>query len=261
MSNVQAEPYFETPLHKLSHFIGDYSQNVCGASYNEDQVREIWCKGTLNEEAKHPCYALDSAWPDAPKDFQAEMNRLVKEAGVWVSGWCSRPLPLTQQERKLIGVESPPADVLYRILQNPFIGTDGYKEQQLILIFYRYLSSEKDPEIDIEAIAQAVWNEFIIQMASQMESQQYPEVADIVGQWRGDMDQDTKSVLKHNPTNRSTGDLYPISTQETQSQKSPVEPAFKIVSASLTPEDQAKGFSWTIAAVPDWNKKPPECKG
>lgn len=176
------EPYFEDPLTLLSHFIGEYSQNVCGASYNEDQVREIWRKGMLNEDAKHPCYTLDSAWPDAPEDFQAEMNRLAKEAGAWPTGWCNQPLPFTNEERKLLGVGDTHGDVLCRLLQDLPKHDYAYHEQQFTLMFYRIYDSHQGKGTDIEAIAQEVWAEFWKQQREDArESQQaqtprdYPE--------------------------------------------------------------------------------------
>lgn len=151
------EDFVETPLHELSQFIGDYSQNVCGSSYNEDEVREIWRLSQLNERATHPCYTLDSAWPDAPADFQAEMNRLVKEAGVWALSWRSKPGALSDEEKAMAGLPSVThGDVLVGLIHAYPTQDQGYFEEVIAQIVYDHWGRRKDEPMDPETLVRAV---------------------------------------------------------------------------------------------------------
>jgi hypothetical protein len=149
--------FIETPLHRLSQYIGDFSQNVCGSSYNEDEVRSAWRNNRMNGDALHPCYTLDSAWPDAPKDFQTEMNRLVKEAGVWSLSWCSAPGDLTDAEKAMAGVPAVShGDVLIGIIRGYPTTDPNYHEGVIVQIVYDQWAQLGSGEVDPETLVRAV---------------------------------------------------------------------------------------------------------
>ena len=96
----------KNPFYELSQFVGDYSQIVESCSYNQETVRALWNNRALDTNTEHNRATIDSTWPEmVGKDFQEEMTRLVKAAGVWPGSWLSHPIKLTTREHWLAGLE------------------------------------------------------------------------------------------------------------------------------------------------------------
>lgn len=86
------------PLHML---IGDISQDINDCSYNEEDVREMWNNGTLNEAiaARLKEYPWQfEHWTREDGDYDSLVTYLVKMTGGWHKDWGTAVSPLTAKE-------------------------------------------------------------------------------------------------------------------------------------------------------------------
>lgn len=138
---------YESPMAKLSQFIGDYSQNVEFCSYNEDTVRALWIRRALksNAAATDQDSLWGSRWPEynADSDLDAILDDLVRKAGGWPVDWSPHYISgislLTSEERKMLGEDTIfPLNLILEWITEQTKGSDdlNYDQSQLLLKSY-----------------------------------------------------------------------------------------------------------------------------
>jgi hypothetical protein len=96
---------FVIPESALWEYIGDLSQDLLECSYNEDEVREAWVNGNLNEYA---LYKLVE-YPDRLKHYRREdgkyseqLTAYVAMHGGWAPNWGPEISPLSDKEQAVV---------------------------------------------------------------------------------------------------------------------------------------------------------------
>lgn len=96
---------FIIPESPLWEYIGDLSQDVLECSYNDDDIRELWCNGTLDDRVRD---ALDE-YPWRLKRYYREDGRysdqltayVVLHRG-WAHQWGPEVDPLNTREQAMV---------------------------------------------------------------------------------------------------------------------------------------------------------------
>jgi hypothetical protein len=93
-------------LHEL---VGDLSESLLFCSYNDDQIREMWVNGTINERLKE-CESIDRTslheYIPADGDIRSLMTFLLKQEKYWPGDYQRAklfgPTNLTAEELKIL---------------------------------------------------------------------------------------------------------------------------------------------------------------
>lgn len=89
----------------LWEYIGDLSQDILECSYNEDEIRELWVNGGLQEWIDR--VQKEYPWRLKGYDFYKPnyinlLIALVSLAKGWTPGWGPDIVPLTPEEQKIV---------------------------------------------------------------------------------------------------------------------------------------------------------------
>jgi hypothetical protein len=93
----------------LWEYIGDLSQDVLECSYNEDDIRSMWRRGTIDHEVATMLKTYDwrlEGWRREDGRYSDLLTAYVIEYGGWSPHWGY--YPLTEEQLKEWGDEEPP---------------------------------------------------------------------------------------------------------------------------------------------------------
>jgi hypothetical protein len=118
---VTTKEQFAVPESPLWEYIGDLSQDVLECSYNEDDIRQMWVAGTLNDDVLR---TLDE-YPGRLSGYRRDDNRYADQLTAYVvqfGGWSPNwgwvvPTEWTEEDWGKEGPPKPKVDPLTPVEQ------------------------------------------------------------------------------------------------------------------------------------------------
>lgn len=100
---------FLIPKGYLWEYIGDLSQDLLECSYNEDDIRSMWRRGTIDQEVRDTLSDYPSKlgnWIREDGQYSDQLTAFVIQFGGWSPNWGY--YPLSEEQLKEWDDEEPP---------------------------------------------------------------------------------------------------------------------------------------------------------
>lgn len=108
---------FVIPEGNLWEYIGDLSQDILECSYNEDDIRERWVKGGIDQDAREMLEIYHwrlEGWRREDKQYSDMLTAFVILHGGWATHWGPEIDTLTPEEETITAAFRAKYDILVK---------------------------------------------------------------------------------------------------------------------------------------------------